>query len=87
MVHDEVASHPIDVIVSDFETSLSVQEYFPLVSVCPLTPIDCIGLTREYIQNKDELREIMRLSGCPMYFGINAAYMKQVISYLLSGFL
>ena len=76
MIMQEFLSYPVDVKVSDSEGADG--EPFPAVTVCMYNPIDCITLTRAYLQNREELRKIMYLSSCPIYLGRTTSLLKQV---------
>ena len=75
MVHD-VMSYPIDVVVSDFESPDSGR--FPYVALCTINQIDCVTLTRAYLQDRGELRDVMHLSYCAMVLGRSTSLLKEV---------
>jgi len=72
--------YPVEVIVSDFESS--GLEAFPSVSICPNGKIDCITLTRAYLQNKKELKNLMNLSYCAILLGRRMSLLKEVCSLI-----
>ena len=73
----EVLSFPVQVAISNVDSS-GVEEVFPAVTVCLLNQVNCIRLTRGYLENREELGDVMQWSGCAVFLGRNPSLLKQV---------